>query len=103
MPYTAALRVLNSAMLVGVFSIAKLPTWYTESNSPRLEWRNWQTHGTQNPAAFTGHEGSTPSSSTINSETYTQLLLAALSRISVLCPKLCPAFLDDAPSSPPHH
>ena len=29
-----------------------------------LEWRNWQTHGTQNPAAFTGHEGSTPSSST---------------------------------------
>ena len=30
-----------------------------------LEWRNWQTHGTQNPAAFTGHEGSTPSSSTI--------------------------------------
>ena len=30
-----------------------------------LEWRNWQTHGTQNPATFTGHEGSTPSSSTI--------------------------------------
>ena len=30
-----------------------------------LEWRNWQTHGTQNPAPFTGHEGSTPSSSTI--------------------------------------
>ena len=29
-----------------------------------LEWRNWQTHGTQNPATFTGHEGSTPSSST---------------------------------------
>jgi hypothetical protein len=29
-----------------------------------LEWRNWQTHGTQNPAPFTGHEGSTPSSST---------------------------------------
>ena len=29
-----------------------------------LEWRNWQTHGTQNPALFTEHEGSTPSSST---------------------------------------
>ena len=32
-----------------------------------LEWRNWQTHGTQNPASFTGYEGSTPSSSTISS------------------------------------
>ena len=31
---------------------------------PMLEWRNWQTHWTQNPAPFTGHEGSTPSSST---------------------------------------
>src|SRR5215831_16599525 len=31
-----------------------------------LEWRNWQTHGTQNPAPFTGHVGSTPTSSTIN-------------------------------------
>ena len=30
-----------------------------------LEWRNWQTHGTQNPATFTGHVGSTPTSSTI--------------------------------------
>lgn len=30
-----------------------------------LEWRNWQTHWTQNPAPFTGHEGSTPSSSTM--------------------------------------
>src|SRR5437016_6136053 len=29
-----------------------------------LEWRNWQRHGTQNPASFTGYEGSTPSSST---------------------------------------
>ncbi len=29
-----------------------------------LEWRNRQTHWTQNPAPFTGHEGSTPSSST---------------------------------------
>src|SRR5579871_4261949 len=35
---------------------------YTEETG--LEWRNWQTHGTQNPAPFTGHEGSTPSSST---------------------------------------
>src|SRR5437762_13134354 len=33
--------------------------------SRTLEWRNWQTHGTQNPASFTGYEGSTPSSSTI--------------------------------------
>jgi hypothetical protein len=31
----------------------------------QLEWRNWQTHGTQNPATFTGHVGSTPTSSTI--------------------------------------
>lgn len=30
-----------------------------------LEWRNWQTHGTQNPAELRLHEGSTPSSSTI--------------------------------------
>ncbi len=30
-----------------------------------LEWRNWQTHGTQNPAGFTSHVGSTPTSSTI--------------------------------------
>ena len=29
-----------------------------------LEWRNWQTHGTQNPAFFTEHVGSTPTSST---------------------------------------
>src|SRR5690242_21771252 len=34
MPYTAALRVLNSAMLVGVFSIAKYPSCYTEFDSP---------------------------------------------------------------------
>ena len=33
-------------------------------NRNALEWRNWQTHGTQNPAAFTGHESSTLSSST---------------------------------------
>ena len=31
---------------------------------PSLEWRNWQTHGTQNPAFFTEHVGSTPTSST---------------------------------------
>jgi hypothetical protein len=31
---------------------------------PWLEWRNWQTHGTQNPAGFTSHVGSTPTSST---------------------------------------
>ena len=30
-----------------------------------LEWRNWQTHWTQNPAPLTGREGSTPSSSTM--------------------------------------
>ena len=29
-----------------------------------LEWRNWQTRWTQNPVPLTGHEGSTPSSST---------------------------------------
>ena len=28
------------------------------------EWRNWQTHGTQNPALFTEHVGSTPTSGT---------------------------------------
>ena len=30
----------------------------------QLEWRNWQTRETQNLVAFTGREGSTPSSST---------------------------------------
>jgi hypothetical protein len=34
----------------------------------KLEWRNWQTHGTQNPATFTGHVGSTPTSSTIEQD-----------------------------------
>jgi hypothetical protein len=34
-----------------------------------LEWRNWQTHGTQNPAELRLHEGSTPSSSTMKSIT----------------------------------
>jgi hypothetical protein len=29
------------------------------------EWRNWQTHQTQNLAKFTLREGSTPSSATI--------------------------------------
>ena len=41
--------------------------WVILKNSPQnlaLEWRNWQTHGTQNPAPFTGHVGSTPTSST---------------------------------------
>ena len=40
--------------------------WADAVTAPRmLEWRNWQTHWTQNPAPFTGHEGSTPSSSTM--------------------------------------
>ncbi len=34
------------------------------------EWRNWQTHQTQNLAKFTLREGSTPSSATINSVIY---------------------------------
>jgi hypothetical protein len=38
---------------------------YSGSSCIRLEWRNWQTHGTQNPATFTGHVGSTPTSSTM--------------------------------------
>src|SRR6266852_2650116 len=38
-----------------------LETWDT---GIELEWRNRQTHGTQNPAPFTGHESSTLSSST---------------------------------------
>src|SRR5260370_17364283 len=35
---------------------------YTRSVFPRAlpKWRNWQTHGTQNPATFPGHVGSTP-------------------------------------------
>ncbi len=37
---------------------------YTQLKDSRLEWRNWQTHGTQNPAFFTEHVGSTPTSST---------------------------------------
>ena len=35
-----------------------------KSSQHLLEWRNWQTHGTQNPALFTEHVGSTPTSST---------------------------------------
>src|SRR5262245_40299569 len=31
-----------------------------------LEWRNCQTHGTQNPAPFTWHVGSAPTSSTMS-------------------------------------
>jgi hypothetical protein len=31
---------------------------------PGPEWRNWQTHGTQNPASFTWYVGSTPTSGT---------------------------------------
>ena len=34
-----------------------LELWHTKI-APK--WRNWQTHGTQNPAPFTGHVGSTP-------------------------------------------
>ena len=45
-----------------------------------LEWRNWQTHGTQNPASFTGYEGSTPSSST------NELALTNAIRASALIP-----------------
>src|ERR1700730_12066055 len=64
MPYTAALRVLNSAIQEGsIPSIAKIGIAILNANLT-LEWRNWQTHGTQNPASFTGYEGSTPSSST---------------------------------------
>src|ERR1700680_4007600 len=64
MPYTAALRVLNSAIQEGSTpSIAKIRVAILNANLT-LEWRNWQTHGTQNPASFTGYEGSTPSSST---------------------------------------
>ena len=37
---------------------------YTRKVFTALEWRNWQTHGTQNPAGFTSHVGSTPTSST---------------------------------------
>ena len=42
-----------------------------------LEWRNWQTHGTQNPALFTEHVGSTPTSSTTDSMTYRGHLASA--------------------------
>lgn len=37
---------------------------YTQNVSVTLEWRNWQTHRTQNPAFFTERVGSTPTSST---------------------------------------
>ena len=54
------------ARLLGVQEVASSnlagPTNLSRIKS--LEWRNWQTHGTQNPAPFTGREGSTPSSST---------------------------------------
>ena len=45
--------------MVGDWKLLEL--WHTRN---ALEWRNWQTHGTQNPATFTGHVGSTPTSST---------------------------------------
>src|SRR5437016_12855922 len=53
-----------------------------------LEWRNWQTHGTQNPASFTGYEGSTPSSSTkapkrLQTETIVGLWRRAVFRIAL--------------------
>lgn len=38
--------------------------WRTALPTLQPEWRNWQTHGTQNPATFTGHVGSTPTSGT---------------------------------------
>ena len=53
---------LSCAMLCGVKREAGILEDVTSFRS--LEWRNWQTHGTQNPAAFTGHESSTLSSST---------------------------------------
>src|SRR5947207_15028940 len=82
MPYTAALRVLNSAIQEGSTpSIAEIRVAILNANLT-LEWRNWQTHGTQNPATFTGHEGSTPSSSTINSILYGRLLFPANPRHS---------------------
>jgi hypothetical protein len=63
-----------------------------------LEWRNWQTHGTQNPAPFTGHVGSTPTSSTINSK--------GLTRFKAICrgnpgpkPRVKALFLGYAPTA----
>src|SRR5215471_5515665 len=56
-----------------------------------LEWRNWQTHGTQNPAPFTGHVGSTPTSSTIiaiHFHRFHPLISDALRE--PVCPKVCP-------------
>jgi hypothetical protein len=37
------------------------------------EWRNWQTHQTQNLAKFTLRVGSTPTSATTESLTYPTL------------------------------
>jgi hypothetical protein len=51
------------------------------SCSKALEWRNWQTHGTQNPATFIGHVGSTPTSSTTDFGYFNDLL--ELTRIPV--------------------
>ena len=37
---------------------------YDDESSPVAEWRNWQTHQTQNLAKFTLRVGSTPTSAT---------------------------------------
>ena len=37
---------------------------YTNSEPSVAEWRNWQTHQTQNLAFFTERVGSTPTSAT---------------------------------------
>ena len=52
------------ALEFGTAPIVRNPMMLRWLCSFLLEWRNWQTHGTQNPAPFTGHVGSTPTSST---------------------------------------
>jgi hypothetical protein len=53
-----------------LFSESSKPEGSADARSAKLkesfvaEWRNWQTHQTQNLAKFTLREGSTPSSAT---------------------------------------
>jgi hypothetical protein len=51
--------------ITGTITVRAPRSWGKLKGATHLpEWRNWQTHGTQNPAFFTEHVGSTPTSGT---------------------------------------
>ena len=80
LPYVAATVLVNEHSFE--HSRLRAKTGKLKGAIDLLEWRNWQTHGTQNPATFTGHEGSTPSSSTtIESIIYRKNLFPACNSV----------------------